>query len=504
VKPRTWRVFPLLALAFGLRLWRLDAQSLWWDEIDTVFLAVSPPSLAWDDILRVGNQVPLYYLLLRPWTALGHGEFWIRYPSVWWGVLTVALTFRLGHRLANRRVGAIAAGLLSVLPFHIWYSQEARAYSMLAALVTVSYFLLSHLARRPCDSRRWVIYGVTTLAILYTHYFGTLLLLAQAIPILAHWRRKRMLVWRWLKVASLAALALVLWMAASQVLLPGGFKRAPIDWIDEASWYEPLLTFHTFGLGSTAYPAHWWNWLTCAALLIAFIWGVRRQLDDTRSSLVSGMMVCWPLVPIVMMWLLSVRLPGLTNRRSIYMDRYVTWLLPVFALLVARGWDRWRRRHWSAWGAAALYAVTLVISLGTLYTDARYGREDWRSAVRRMNARTGNGAVLISRPVQRLPLWYYPPSDAITVIEAPDSLPQGELDRWLGISSAPEKLWLITARENTNPHGFPQRRNRTLAEGAPSDMLKTYFDARYPIAHRLRFPGVLLTCYRPPAEVHNG
>jgi mannosyltransferase len=503
VKARKWGLPSLLILAFALRIWRLETQSLWWDEIDTVFLAVSPPSLAWDDILRVGNQVPLYYLLLRPWAALGQGEFWIRYPSVWWGVLTVASTFRLGQQLANRGVGTTAATLLAILPFHIWYSQEARTYSMLGALVTLSYLQLLYLADQPRDSRRWLTYGVTTLAILYTHYFGALLLLAQAIPLLAHWRQRRPLVWRWLKVVGVAALALIVWMAASQVLQPGGLERAPIDWIDEASWYEPLLTFYTFGLGSTAYPAHWWNWLTCAALLIAFIWGVRRLLDDTRSSLVSGLMVCWPLVPIVMMWLLSVRLPGLTDRRSIYMDRYVTWLLPVFALLVAWGWERWRRRDWSGWGAAALYAVTLTISLGALYTDPRYARENWRSAMRRINARARDDAMLISRPAQRLPLWYYPSSDAITVIESPAGLPDGELDRWLGTPSVPAEVWLITTRDNTNPHGFPQRRNKALDEGAPSDELKTYFDARYPIAHQLRFPGVLLTCYRPVGEAHN-
>jgi hypothetical protein len=203
-----------------------------------------------------------------------------------------------------------------------------------------------------------------------------------------------------------------------------------------------------------------------------------------------------------MMWLLSVRLPGLTERRSIYMDRYVTWLLPSFALFVAWGWERWRRRHWSGWGAAALYVISVLISLGTLYTDPRYAREDWRSAVRRMNALAADDAVLITRPVQRLPLWYYPPSDAITVIEAPDGLPQGKLHRWLGTSSTPEELWLITVQENTNPHGFPRQRNQALDEGAACDELKTYLDARYPVAHRRRFPGILLSCYRLAEEAY--
>jgi len=492
----------LLIAAFAMRLVHLDAQSLWWDEMVTVFRSASPPSLMWADILRARNQVPLYYVLMRPWATLGQRAFWVRYISVWWGMVEIALTYRLGARLANQSVGTLAAGLLSALPTHVWYSQEARAYTLLGALAVLSYLQLLRLARRPRDGWGWLGYGATLTAILYTHYFGAFLLLAQAIPLLLQWRRNRPLFLRWAVTAGLVGLAFLPWLAI--VLRAGGFRQAPIDWIADAHWYEPLLTFYTFGLGSTADPARWWNWLAALALLVSFGWGARRLLRQAGSALVSQTVLCWAGVPLFLMWILSVNLPGLPQRRSIYMDRYITWLLPPFALLVAWGWQRWRRRHRSAWIAALPVLACLALSLGALYVDPRHAREDWRSAVASLNQLATHDAVLVSDPVQRLPLWYYPPSEELTVVEAPQGPPEGNVNEWLGIPAPIPELWLITWRDNTNPHGFPAQRNQALAGGATFDQRKNWLDTHYHVAQRLSFPGIILSCYRQAGTAHDG
>ncbi len=492
----------MLLVAFLLRIWRLGAQSMWWDEMVTVFRAASTRSVMWADILRARNQVPLYYLLMRPWVALGRGAFWVRYTSVWWGVLTVALVCRLGVQLASRRVGVTAAALLAILPLHVWYSQEARAYTLLGALAVCSYLALLRVMRHPRDKWGWLCYAVALLAALYTHYFGAFLLLAQAIPLLLHWRHRRGLLLRWLGVAGLVGLVFLPWLIV--VLGTGGFRQAPVDWIAEAHWYEPLLTLWAFGLGGTANPAHWWNWLAFAVLLLSFAWGWRWLQFQVSVRQVVQMVACWLAVPLLLMWVLSVDLPGVPQRRSIYMDRYVTWLLPVFALLVAWGWHHWRRRHWSGWAVAGVCLACLAFALGTLYTDPSYAREDWRAGVESLNSLAGRDAVLIRRPVQRLPLWYYPPAEELTVVEAPDGLPQGDLVAWLGLESPATEMWVITSLDNTDPHGFPAGRNRKLAEGATFDPLKEWLDARYRVDERLRFPGIVLTCYRHAGRSSDG
>ncbi|HMN26835.1 MAG TPA: hypothetical protein PKE45_01680, partial [Caldilineaceae bacterium] len=69
-----------------LRLYRLDAQSLWYDEAVTANLAQRPLAelTRWtaNDI-----QPPLYYYLVAGWGRLtGWSEWSLRWPSVFFGV----------------------------------------------------------------------------------------------------------------------------------------------------------------------------------------------------------------------------------------------------------------------------------------------------------------------------------------------------------------------------------------------------------------------------------
>lgn len=136
-------VISVLLLAAALRLYRLDGQSLWADEGNSVALAgrglAEITCGAAYDI-----HPPLYYYLLHFWVRLfGTSEFAVRSLSAVIGILLVCLTFLLGHRLFDSWVGLVAAFLSAISPFQVYYSQEARMYILLAALSALSiYFLL--------------------------------------------------------------------------------------------------------------------------------------------------------------------------------------------------------------------------------------------------------------------------------------------------------------------------------------------------------------------------
>jgi len=75
---------------------------------------------------------PGYYVLLRAWEFFsGRSEFALRYFSLIFGVLGVALIYRLGRRGLGTGAGVIAALLLTLQPFHTFYSQDARMYSLM-------------------------------------------------------------------------------------------------------------------------------------------------------------------------------------------------------------------------------------------------------------------------------------------------------------------------------------------------------------------------------------
>jgi mannosyltransferase len=129
-----WHYGPLVLvlLAFGLYVLNLGVQGLWMDEVITVERSsLSLPGIL-SDLLDTRNHMPLYFLGMHLWLKGGTGEFWVRFPSVVWAVLGVAVTVRLGADLGGRRVGALAGLLLAAAPLYNWHAQDARMYSMAA------------------------------------------------------------------------------------------------------------------------------------------------------------------------------------------------------------------------------------------------------------------------------------------------------------------------------------------------------------------------------------
>ena len=98
--------------------------------------------------IRDSIQPPLYYALVAGWTRLaGTGEWALRFPSVAFGLLMVALAYALGRRLFGPVAGWAAALLGALHPLWVYYAQEARMYTLLTALgMLAGYALLRVLA----------------------------------------------------------------------------------------------------------------------------------------------------------------------------------------------------------------------------------------------------------------------------------------------------------------------------------------------------------------------
>jgi predicted membrane-bound mannosyltransferase len=112
-----------LLLAFGLRLYRLGYQSIWWDEGYSINISAKS-LMGIVDITAVDIHPPFYYWLLHFWMpVVGKSEFSVRFLSLIFGVLTVVLVYRLGLRLLGRNGAFLIAFLASTSPFLITYSQ---------------------------------------------------------------------------------------------------------------------------------------------------------------------------------------------------------------------------------------------------------------------------------------------------------------------------------------------------------------------------------------------
>ena len=68
----------------------------------------------------------------------GNSEVVLRFIPALLGVLTIPLIYLVGKEFMDRNIGIIAAAAFAFSPFLIFYSQEARAYSMMLFFVTFS------------------------------------------------------------------------------------------------------------------------------------------------------------------------------------------------------------------------------------------------------------------------------------------------------------------------------------------------------------------------------
>ena len=170
-KVRSILLLLILLLAFAVRVYRLDAQSIWYDEGLSIQLASLPP----DQTIALSattDHPPLHALLLGGWLRLaGDSDFAVRFLSLFCGVLAVALTYAWGRQI-DKRAGFIAAFLIALAPFAVYYSQETRGYALLTALVLVAAIAVVKLLRGDQRRRIWIIYIGAMVAALYTHYFA--------------------------------------------------------------------------------------------------------------------------------------------------------------------------------------------------------------------------------------------------------------------------------------------------------------------------------------------
>ena len=173
----------ILLLGLGLRIIDLGGESLWLDEGGSVYKSGVDP-----EVFFRGKQPfvspPLYYLLLRGWIRIfGDSESSIRLPSALFGTLNILLIYLAGKELFGRKTGLTAAFLLAVSVFNIYFSREARMYSLLCSLGLLSMFSLLKMIRS-FRLHNTILYFVSTLFLLYTHNLAITIIAAQNIFII--------------------------------------------------------------------------------------------------------------------------------------------------------------------------------------------------------------------------------------------------------------------------------------------------------------------------------
>jgi mannosyltransferase len=402
------RLHPIILLtgitcfALFLSFLYLGSKSLWFDESISIGIARSNWPTLFHIIAHGEANMSLYYILLHFWTFLGSSEFIVRSFSAIFAVLTVPIVFALGSRLFNKWVGLLAALLLTINPFFIQYAQEARSYSLVLFLVSLSSLIFVAAIQRP-TKWLWAGYIIISVLAVYAHVFAVFVLAGQVTSLL--FLRREHIPWRWLLISGatvilfisplLANIALTSTQNLGYVLRP---RLGDIKHVLSTLAGSTTLLGTSFVLG-----------------LIAFDYGIREWSFSGKSPKTwrYALILCWLIAPI------AISL-GVSQFKPIFGDRYLIICSVPLALLIAIGISKISRR----WILVASIVVVLGISgfqLSSYYQN--FEKEDWRGATTYVLSETQKGdAIVFYTSYVSTPFSYYQ-EKAGAASEAPVSVP---------------------------------------------------------------------------------
>lgn len=337
-RPRAgWALAAIATAGLALRVSTIDTRGMWLDE--AVSLDQASRSLSGVIMTQVGGvHPPLFHVLMHFWIGLvGTNEVAVRSFALIFGTAAIFAAYWAGRVLfGKRRVGLFAAAVIAFSPYQIWYSQEARMYTMMLFFGLLSLGFLG-LAVREGTPGRWTAYFAVTLLGLYTHYFFFFLVLGEVLYFLAFevfakvaalppdarrttWRRP----WRvfsdvpeagpWLIAMVSMAVALGAWVAWAVVLPQVQSGNGPL-----------ISSITSSGLGYGQLPPSFAVRFNDVVLVM-----VELIAGFHPSPVMFGLVAMWPLVIYATLLLLGRLAP--MRRETVMLAWCASGMLVVWAL----------------------------------------------------------------------------------------------------------------------------------------------------------------------------
>ncbi len=388
-----WIIGALIAAAAAIRFIVIDNQSIWQDEALTLYEARLPFGAMIHTVVHVETTPPLYFVVTWIWARVfGTGEVALRTISALAGIAVVPLAYLSARELFSRRAAVTAGAFVVVNPFMIWYSQEARAYMLLAALSAASF--LWFIRARQDPSRRnlgwWCLFS--SLALM-THFFAGFLVAPEALWLLWIWRTR------------LVAIAVGVAAVVQCLMLPFAF----VDTSHGLSWIAAVPRLNRISATATEWGASIiyrratiGEGLIGGAVLVAIVAALLAFGGDARTR--RGAKVAAAIAGVVFLAPLALGLVG----RDYFLSRNVIPAFVPLAALVAGACAVPRARLLGGALAVALLAMFSVAAV-RVQTVPYLQRPNWRSVAHALGPAPVQRAILVADGTTGNPLKIYMP-----------------------------------------------------------------------------------------------
>lgn len=360
-------IYLILVVGLFLRLVSIN-QSLWLDEATTALVVRMPIMDIFTKFLPNDFHPPLYYLIIKYWVyVFGSSEISLRIPSVIFGVLTIFIIYKISKNY-------IAPLLVATSGLLIYYSQEARMYSLVALLVILALYLFIN--------KKWIWFSIILCLLGMTDYVSLFIL---PVFFVFGYKNKKF----WLSLLPLFGMFLV-WSPIFISQLDGGML------IFGSSWWKILGVLNIknlaliptkFILGRISFENKYLYSLIIGTAISIFGY----LLFKAKRSL--SLIWVWLVLPIFIGIIISFKIPTLSYFRFLF-------CLPALYILVADGLERVGR-----YKKILLFSIILINIASSFYYLAtyRFHREDWRAAA----VAIGDDKIILPSNSQKEALIYY-------------------------------------------------------------------------------------------------
>lgn len=341
----------IVVLASFLRIYRIGSRPLYGDELFSLhWSSYSVKEFMTKGALR-GNEKPLYFLMLHFWRKyISDSEVTMRYLSVIAGVLSITLIFMLAEKLTDTEIGLLSAFFLAISPFHIYYSQEIRMYTLETLFALISFYLFLRFlvsgSRIKLSTIIWYI--IASSVAIHMHIAAILMILVQNIYFFLRRKDANISIKKWISIQ------IFILLLTPQVIIPFfyifGYKYA--NWrgyipevADKTYNLFPIIdipkTYSVFSIGFLVTELKGNLHIVLPAFLFfasAFLLGLRKILTFWQKN--GYLLLLWCFIPVFALFFILI----LLGSPYVYRSRYVFISSFAYYIILAMGIESVKNR----------------------------------------------------------------------------------------------------------------------------------------------------------------
>lgn len=306
-----------------IKLLYLDGRDIALDEPFTIYYSQQTLGEI-IDMLHSENNPPLHFFLLHFWIKFfGIGAWSVRMPSLIFSALTAPVIYRIGQRFISARAGVIAALIFTLSTMHIYFSHEARVYTLFVLLASLSLYYFLCIAREPGRKKYYILLFIVNLLLIYAHYFGFFVLMMEVISLLIIRDRKR----AWKGIAAVMAALAVAYSPILFIFIHRIHASVGGTWVAAPGVTEVYGNLNRFLNNKYSMLA-----LIIVMVLIIVSRMVKKELPARLRTFFTNesrlLILLWFAVPYLLMFAVSFKVP-------MFIDRYILYTSIPFYLLIA-------------------------------------------------------------------------------------------------------------------------------------------------------------------------